>query len=110
MSPAERAELAVGAATLSDVMAGQRDLYRSLLGIATREQDAIVAADVERLTQLLEQKEVVMDHLRALETERMTALVAIQMATGIAAEEATVSEIAAHLPTISSVETHVLDS
>jgi len=106
VSPADRADLAVGAATLSDVMAGQRDLYRSLLGIANREQDAIVAADVERLTQLVEQKEVVMDHLRALETERMTALVAIEMATGIAAEAATVSEIAAHLPVIAAEELH----
>jgi len=93
-----RAELTSGAAALSDVLAGQRDLYRSLVGIATSEQDAIVAADVERLTQLLEQKENVLDHLRALETERMTALVAIEMATGIAAEGATISEIAAHLP------------
>jgi len=94
-----RTELASGAVALTEVMTGQRDLYRSLLGLATREQEAIVAADVERLTELLEQKEVVMDHLRALETERMTALVAIEMATGIEASGATVSEIAAHLPT-----------
>lgn len=91
--------LATGAAALSDVLAGQRDLYRRLVGLATIEQDAIVAGDVERLTELVEQKEHLLDHLRAMETERMTALVAIEMATGIAASEATLSEIAAHLPT-----------
>jgi hypothetical protein len=43
-------------------------------------------------------KEELLDHVRALETERMTALVAIEMATGIAADRATVSAIAARLP------------
>lgn len=94
----ERPELMAGAAVLGEVLAGQRDLYRALLGIATREQDAIVAGNVERLTELLEQKEVLLDHLRAMETERMTALVAIEMATGIPAAEATVSEVASRLP------------
>lgn len=93
-----RSDLTVGAVTLADVLTGQRDLYRALLGIATQEQDAIVEGDVERLTRLVEQKEQVLDHLRAMETERMTALVAIEMATGIPADTATVSEIAAHLP------------
>src|SRR3546814_17037660 len=52
----------------------QRDLYRSLLGVASHEQDAIVTGDVERLTALVDRKEELLDHLRALETERMTAL------------------------------------
>lgn len=79
-------------------MAAQRELYRSLLSVASREQESIVAGDVERLTALVEQKEELLDHLHALETERMTALVAIQMATGIRAETATISEVAARLP------------
>ncbi|MEX1022299.1 MAG: flagellar protein FlgN [Dehalococcoidia bacterium] len=93
-----RDDLHVGVAVLSEVIAAQRDLYRGLLGLASNEQEAIVAGDVERLTVLVEQKEEVLDHLRALETERMTALVAIQSATGIDAGSATLSEIAAHLP------------
>ncbi|MCA9849673.1 MAG: flagellar protein FlgN [Dehalococcoidia bacterium] len=97
-------ELTAGAATLGDVLAGQRDLYRALVGIASNEQAAIVDGDVERLTELVEQKENILDHLRAMETERMTALVAIEMATGIAAEGATISEIAAHLPAASAEE------
>jgi len=95
---ARREDLRVGVAVLSEVIAAQRDLYRSLLGVASREQEAIVAGDVERLTALVEQQEELQDHLRALETERMTALVAIEMATGIAAETATLSAIASHLP------------
>jgi len=92
------AELHGGAAILGEVMAAQRDLYRSMLGIAGSEQEAIIEGNVERLTELVEQKEELLDHLRALETERMTALVAIQTATGIDADTATISEIAAHLP------------
>ena len=95
---AAREDLHVGVAVLSEVMAAQRDLYRSLLGVASSEQEAIVVGDVERLTALVEQKEELLDHLRALETERMTALVAIEMATGIHADTATLSDIAAHLP------------
>lgn len=93
-----RESLHLGAGVLSEVLASQRDLYRSLRGIAFEEQDAIVAGDVERLTALVERKEEVLDHLRALETERMTALVAIQAATGLAPDSATLSEVAAHLP------------
>lgn len=93
-----RADLAAGAASLNDVLTAQREVYRSLVRVALDEQDAIVAADVERLTALVDQKETLLDHLRAMETERMTALVAIQAATGIVPEAATVSAIAAHLP------------
>lgn len=93
-----REGLAAGAAALNDVLTAQHEVYRGLVGIAQDEQAAIVAADVERLTELVERKEVLLDHLRAMETERMTALVAIEMATGISAETATLSEVAAHLP------------
>lgn len=97
-SASTRADLHAGVAVLNEVIAAQRDLYRSLIGVASQEQDAIVLGDVERLTALVEQKEELLDHLRALETERMTALVAIQAATGIAADTATLSAIASHLP------------
>ena len=93
-----RGEMHAGAAVLGEVLATQRDLYRALIGVASNEQTAIIEGDVERLTALVEQKEELLDHLRALETERMTALVAIQMATGIEPDTATLSEIAAHLP------------
>ncbi|MGE3961799.1 MAG: flagellar protein FlgN [Dehalococcoidia bacterium] len=99
-----RQQLTHGAAELGGVLAGQRDIYRSLLGLAASEQEAIVAGDVARLTQLVEQKENLLDHLRAMETERMTALVAIDMAIGLPPEEATVTAIAAHLPTPAAEE------
>lgn len=97
-SDVTRGEMHAGAAVLGEVLATQRDLYRALIGVASNEQTAIIEGDVERLTSLVEQKEELLDHLRALETERMTALVAIQMATGIEPETATLSEIAARLP------------
>jgi flagellar biosynthesis/type III secretory pathway chaperone len=93
-----RADMHAGAAVLGEVLATQRDLYRALIGVASNEQTAIVEGNVERLTSLVEEKEELLDHLRALETERMTALVAIQMATGIEPDTATLSEIASHLP------------
>lgn len=98
--------LAQGVAALNDVLTGQRELYRRLLGLASQEQDAIVSGDVERLTALVEQKEELLDHLRAMETERMTALVAIEMATGIDAEAATISAIAAQLPAPAAESLH----
>lgn len=93
-----RPELMAGAGALEAVMTAQRDIYRELLALASREQEAIVTSDVVDLTEVLELQETLFDHLRALETERMTALVAIEAATGLDAEHATLSEIAAALP------------
>jgi len=90
--------LAAGAASLTDVLTAQHEAYRSLVSLAREEQAAILVADVERLTLLVEQKETFLDHFRAMETERMTALVAIAMATGLSVETMTLSEIAARLP------------
>ncbi len=87
-----------GAADLLAVMGAQGDLYDALLELAGIEQAAIVEGDVAGLTEIVARKEELFDHLRALETERMTALVAIEAATGVVAERATVSAIAAHLP------------
>jgi flagellar biosynthesis/type III secretory pathway chaperone len=91
-------ELTGGANGLVAVMESQGDVYRALLGLATSEQGAILEGDVSRLTEIVRLKEELYDHLRALEAERMTALVAIEAATGIAPDQATVSEIASRLP------------
>lgn len=91
-------DLTGGADGLVAVMESQGDVYRALLGLAASEQGAILEGDVSRLTEIVRLKEELYDHLRALETERMTALVAIEAATGIAPDEATVSEIASRLP------------
>jgi flagellar biosynthesis/type III secretory pathway chaperone len=93
-----RPELIACADALGAVMTAQRDLYRQMLALAAREQEAIVRGSVEDLTDVVEAQSALMDHLRALETERMTALVAIEAATGIDAERATLSEIASVLP------------
>lgn len=89
---------APSAGALLAVMEAQGDLYRALLGLASSEQTAIVAGDVARLTEIIGEKEQLLDHLRALETERMTALVAIEAATGLPADRATVSDLAARMP------------
>lgn len=83
---------------LGDVLSSERDIYISMLSLTTREELAIVGDDVEELTEIVEEKQLLVDHLNALETERMTALVAIEMATGFDAQTVTLSEIAARLP------------
>lgn len=91
-------EAAEGGQSLAAVMEAQRDITRQLLGVARRQQRAIVDGDVEGLTASVEEARTFLEHLQALETERMTALVAISMATGVDPERATLSEIAAALP------------
>ena len=92
------AEAAEGGQTLAAVLEAQCDLTRQLLGAAHRQQRAIVDGDIEALTATVEESQVFLEHLQALETERMTALVAIAMATSIEPDSATLSEIAAALP------------
>lgn len=93
-----RAGIIAGADALSSVMLAQHDIVRALRTLAERQQQAIVAGDVEALTEVGEQQQQLVEHLNALETERMTALVAIAAATGLDAESATISAIAATLP------------
>ena len=69
-----------------------------MLALTTREELAIVGDDVEALTEIVDEKQVLVDHLNALETERMTALVAIELATGLDPQTVTLSEIAERLP------------
>lgn len=92
------AEASEGGQSLASVLEAQRDLTRQLLGVARRQQRAIVEGDVEALTQTVEESQIFLEHLQALETERMTALVAIAMATGINPDTATLSQVAAALP------------
>ncbi len=76
----------------------QRAIYTEMLDLTEREEAAIVCGDVAALTRLVEEKETLIEHLNVLETERMTALVAIASATGIDPGAATLSDVAAHLP------------
>ncbi|TAJ18028.1 MAG: flagellar protein FlgN [Dehalococcoidia bacterium] len=91
-------EAAEGGQTLAAVLEAQRDITRQLLGVARRQQQAIIEGDVEGLTASVDESQIFLEHLQALETERMTALVAIAMATGVDADRATLSDIAAALP------------
>ena len=77
--------------TLDEVLGTERDLYLSMLSLSTREEVAIVGDDVESLTELVNEKEELLEHLSALETERMTAIVAISAATGLDPETATLT-------------------
>lgn len=89
--------LIAAAAALTEALAGQRELYASLLALAHREETAIVASDVAELTRIVDEKEALIEHVNALETERVTALVAIASVTGINGEGATLSAISALL-------------
>jgi flagellar biosynthesis/type III secretory pathway chaperone len=92
-------ELDAAATSLARVLADEGQLYESLLALAGREQRAIVDGDVAELTRLLDEKESLVEHHHALETERMTALVAVAAATGSGdAELLTLTEVAAALP------------
>lgn len=94
----ERYDLKVSVEALDEVLAAERDIYVAMLALTTREELAIVGDDIEGLTEIVDEKQVLIDHLNALETERMTALVAIQLATGFDPQTVTLSEIAATLP------------
>lgn len=91
-------QLVAGAEALRVVMASQHDIMRALFARAQREQEAIVSGDVAALTAVVDEQRQLMDHLDSLETDRMTALMAIATATGTDVTSATLSEIAAMLP------------
>lgn len=93
-----REEALAGADALGLVMTSQQDILRSMRILAEEQQTAIVSGDVRALTEVIEQQQQLVEHLDALETERMTALIAIAAATGLDAESATITAIAAALP------------
>ena len=91
-------EMQLFVTALDDVLATERDLYLSMLALTTREEVAIVGDDVESLTELVNEKEELLEHLSALETERMTMIVAISAATGLDPETATLTQISEVVP------------
>ena len=93
-----RDEAVAGADALGIVLTSQQEIVRAMRALAEQQQQAIVSGNVEVLTDVVEEQQQLMEHLNALETERMTALVAIAAATGLDAESATISAIAATLP------------
>lgn len=97
--PPELNDFQICVEVLEDVLSAERDIYVSMLSLTTREEMAIVGDDVEELTEIVDEKQLLIDHLNALETERMTALVAIEMATGLDPQTVTLSDIAGRMPT-----------
>jgi len=85
---------------LDEVLATERDLYLSMLALSTREEVAIVGDDVAQLTDVVNEKEDLLEHLSELETERMTAIVAISAATGLDPQTATLTQISEVVPAI----------
>ncbi|MFN8638335.1 MAG: flagellar export chaperone FlgN [Dehalococcoidia bacterium] len=85
-------------AGLSAALEQQRDAFASMLELAHREERAIVGGDVEVLTALTEEREHLLELIAALESERMTAIVAIAAATGRSVAALTLTNVAAHLP------------
>jgi flagellar biosynthesis/type III secretory pathway chaperone len=83
---------------LDEVLTTERDLYLSMLALSTREEVAIVGDDVAQLTDVVNEKEDLLEHLSTLETERMTAIVAISAATGLDPETATLTDISEAVP------------
>ncbi|MFA7250116.1 MAG: flagellar protein FlgN [Dehalococcoidia bacterium] len=93
-----RMEIVAGADALGAVMSSQHEILRAMRALAEEQQQAIVSGDVHALTDVVEQQRELVEHLDALETERMTALVAIAAATGLDADTASLAAIAATLP------------
>ena len=98
LTAAEMHDFQICAEALDDVLCAERDIYVSMLELTTREEVAIVGDDVEELTEIVDEKQLLIDHLNALETERMTALVAIGLATDLDTQTVALSQIAARLP------------
>ena len=82
------------AADLAQVLTEESRLCAQLLAVTDAEETAITASDVERLTSLVDEKEQLLELLAALETERMTAITAIALATGRNADALTLTEVA----------------
>lgn len=79
---------------LAQVLAEESRLCAQLLAVTDAEEAAITTSDVERLTTLVDEKEQLLELLAALETERMTAITAIALATGRTADALTLTEVA----------------
>lgn len=85
----------VDTAALASALVEQGEVYGSLLQLSTQEERALVEGDVERLTEIVSEKEQLLEFGAALETERMTALTAIGLAIERDPPTITLSEVAA---------------
>ena len=81
---------------LATTLREETEVYGSLLALSVQEERAIIAGNVERLTEIVADKEQLMELLAALESERMTALA--ELALGIERDPPTItlSEVAQH--------------
>jgi flagellar biosynthesis/type III secretory pathway chaperone len=89
--------LLASVAALTAALEEQRDVLVSMLDLAQREERAIVGGDVETLTSLTNEREELLELMAALESERVTALVAIAAATGIDSAGLTLTRVAAEV-------------
>ena len=90
-------DLGARADALSTVLSDQGQAYASLLALAEREEQAIAEGDVGTLTSIVDEQRQLLDVLRALETERLTALTAISAATGTDVDALTVTTVSSML-------------
>lgn len=86
-------DLNAGVEALTATLAEEERIYTSLLTLAGFEERAIDDGDVSELTDLTEQKEQLLEVVATLETERMTALVAIAAATDLETDALTLSRV-----------------
>ena len=86
----------IDTAALASTLVEQGEAYRSLLALSVSEEHAIVGGDVEQLTELIGEKERMLELLAALETERMIALTSIVLGIRRDPPTITLSEVARH--------------
>jgi flagellar biosynthesis/type III secretory pathway chaperone len=90
--------LLAGVAELTSTLEEQRDVLVSMLDLARREEHALVSGDVEALTRLTDEREHLLELTAALESERMTAIIAIAAAIGVGPSMLTLTRVAAAVP------------
>ena len=86
----------VGTTSLATTLREETEVYGSLLALAVQEERAIIDGDVELLTELVGDKERMLELLAALETERTTALTAVALGIERDPPNITLSEVARH--------------
>ena len=86
----------VGTTSLATTLREETEVYGSLLALAVQEERAIIDGDVQLLTELVGDKERMLELLAALETERTTALTAVALGIERDPPNITLSEVARH--------------
>lgn len=86
----------VDTAGLAATLHEETEVYGSLLALAVQEERAIVDGDVERLTELVGDKERMLELLAALEAERTTALATVALGIERDPPNITLTEVARH--------------